>query len=436
MDILSIVQTRILTSLTGGELYNGCIRMDPKTGTILEVGPDVQPHELDVVVPMPGCVMMPGWVVGHTHLYSALARGMPAPRKTPANFVQTLEYLWWVLDRALDSEGVFASGMAGLLQAARAGVTGLVDHHASPECINGSLDQLKKAFDEVRMRGLLCYEVTDRNGPDEGAAGIAENLRFARENAGHGLVRGCMGGHASFTIHDNTFDALAEACLNQNLPLHIHLLEDAADRAESVRLFGKNPLRRLLERGLGRESDLFVHGVHLTEEELSTLADRNVTLIHNPRSNMNNRVGRARLASGRWQLGTDGIDNDIVSELCACFYRGREDDPPMPFMQPLQMMQESQKTLGRAFDIVLDELKPGAGADLTILRYDPPTPLTAENLAGHLYFGLGAWAVAGTVVRGRFVLRDGQILTCDEPAALANTRAAARKLYRRMEAMS
>jgi len=436
MDILSLTQTRILTALTGGELYTGCIRMDPKTGTILEVGPDVVPHAQDVVVPLPGHLVMPGWVVGHTHLYSALARGMPAPRRTPTNFVQTLEYLWWILDRALDHDTVYASGLAGLLQAAHVGVTGVIDHHASPECLQGSLATLQRAFDETRMRGLLCYEVTDRNGPHEGPAGVAENLRFATDAARHPLVRGCLGGHASFTMSDDTLDAVARACLELGLPLHIHLLEDAADRTESVRLYGKDPVTRLLERGLGRPMDLLAHGVHLTPAERDLLVERDVTLIHNPRSNMNNRVGRAPIARGRWQLGTDGIDNDIVAELRAAYFRGREDDPPVDFMAPLQMMREAQRTMGRAFDLVLDELRPGAGADLTVLRYDEPTPLSAGNFAGHLYFGLDAWAVAGTVVRGRFVLRDGAVVSCDEGAAMESTREGARRLYRRMEALS
>lgn len=435
MDTLALTQVRILTSLTDGDLYTGCIRMDPKTGTILEAGPDVVPRDLDMTVALPGHLVMPGWVVGHTHLYSALARGMPAPRRTPSNFVETLEYLWWVLDRALDPETVYASGIAGLLGAARAGVTGVIDHHASPNCIPGSLTRLQKAFEETGLRGLLCYEVTDRNGPAEGPAGIAENRRFAAETARHPLVRGCMGAHASFTITDATLDEMARVCTDEGLALHIHLLEDAADRDVSVARFGADPVTRLDRRGLLRPVDILAHGVHLTPDEQELLVDRDVTLVHNPRSNMNNRVGRACTRRGRWQLGTDGIDNDIVSEVRTAFFRGREDEPPVEFLAPLRMMREAQKTLGRAFGLVLDEIRPGAGADLTILRYEEPTPLAAENFAGHLYFGLDTWAVAGTVVRGRFVLRDGRMASCDEASLMEMTRTAARRVYRNMEVL-
>ena len=436
MDTLALTQVRVLTSLTDGELYTGCIRMDPKSGTILEAGPDVTPRELDMTVALPGHLVTPGWVVGHTHLYSALARGMPAPRKTPSNFLETLQYLWWVLDRALDLETVYASGIAGLLSATRAGVTGVIDHHASPNCIPQSLSRLQKAFEETGLRGLLCYEVTDRNSPTEGSVGIAENCRFAAETARHPLVRGCMGAHASFTITDPTFDELARVCMDDGLPLHIHLLEDAADRTISVERFGADPVTRLQRRGLLRPIDILAHGVHLTPTELDLLADANVTLVHNPRSNMNNRVGRACIQRGRWQLGTDGIDNDIISEARTAFFRGREDNPPIHFPVPMQMMREAQKTLGQAFGLVLDEIRPEAGADLTILRYEEPTPLGAENFAGHLYFGLDTWAVVGTVVRGRFVLRDNRIVSCDETALMEVARTAARKMSRNMEVLS
>jgi len=340
---------------------------------------------------------------------------MPAPPETPTSFLGVLEQIWWRLDTALDLEMIRASARLGALEALECGTTALIDHHESPNAIEGSLDVIAEACAEVGVRCDLAYGVTDRHGADGAARGLAENERYLRAGG-----RGRVGVHAAFTCSDDTLAAAAGLAADLGVGLHIHVAEGPDDLDAATRL-----------AELSRDDWLIVHGVHLPD-------DHGVrgTLVHNPRSNMNNRVGRAPIARGRWQLGTDGIDNDILAELRAAYFRGREDDPPVDFMAPLQMMREAQRTMGRAFDLVLDELRPGAGADLTVLRYDEPTPLSAGNFAGHLYFGLDAWAVAGTVVRGRFVLRDGAVVSCDEGAAMESTREGARRLYRRMEALS
>src|SRR3954468_22397043 len=146
-------------------------------------------------------VETPGLVCAHHHLYSSLARGMPAPARTPANFLEILERIWWRLDRALDLELVRWSARLGALEALKAGTTAIVDHHSSPNAIDGSLDVIAEACAEVGVRVLCCYEVTDRNGSDGAAAGLAENERFLR-----GGGRGLVGAHAAFTLSDDTLD--------------------------------------------------------------------------------------------------------------------------------------------------------------------------------------------------------------------------------------
>ena len=136
-----------------------------------------------------------GLVCGHHHLYSALARGMPAPPRTPHNFQEILELVWWRLDCALDLEMIRWSAMLGALEALEAGTTAIVDHHASPNAIEGSLSVIADACAEVGVRVCCCYEVTDRNGPDGMRAGLAENERFLRAGG-----RGFVGAHACFTL--------------------------------------------------------------------------------------------------------------------------------------------------------------------------------------------------------------------------------------------
>src|SRR5512133_1936104 len=118
------------------------------------------------------------------------------------DFAQQLEHLWWRLDKAIDLPILEASGLAGCADAALAGVTSLVDHHAGPDAIDGSLSVLRKAYEEIGIRGLLCYETTDRNGMEGARAGVRENLRFAREidaskkKGSPFLVEAAIGGHA------------------------------------------------------------------------------------------------------------------------------------------------------------------------------------------------------------------------------------------------
>ena len=134
-----------------------------------------------------------GLVCAHHHLYSTLARGMPAPAESPTSFTEVLDRVWWRLDAALDLELVRWSALLGAVEALEAGTTAIVDHHASPSAIDGSLDVIAAACAEVGVRVVCCYEVTDRNGLDGAKAGLAENERFLRAGG-----RGLVGAHAAF----------------------------------------------------------------------------------------------------------------------------------------------------------------------------------------------------------------------------------------------
>jgi len=247
----------------------------------------------------------PGLVCAHHHLYSTLARGMPAPPKVPRNFSEILELIWWRLDRALDLEMIRWSAMLGALEALEHGTTAIIDHHSSPNAIEGSLDVIADACAAVGVRVLCCYEVTDRNGAAGMRAGIAENARFL--NAGG---RGFVGAHACFTLSDSTLDAVVGLSRDIGAGVHIHVAEDAVDGGAGERL-----------ESVAADNWLLAHCVHLDRPLRGTVA-------HNPRSNMNNAVGYARPA--RWPntvaLGTDGIGADMLEEFRLAYVKHREDD--------------------------------------------------------------------------------------------------------------
>jgi putative selenium metabolism protein SsnA len=385
-----------------------------------------------------GCLVVPGNVCAHTHLYSALARGMPYHLKPPDDFLQILQRVWWRLDRALDEESARASALVGGLEALLSGTTTLVDHHASPNAIDGSLDVVADALAELGVRSVLCYETSDRDGPERAEAGLAENRRFA-ERARRGelpLARGLIGAHASFTLSDETLAACADAARGLEVGLHIHSGEDVVDVADSLALHGVGVVSRLARAGGLDERTLLAHGVHLDDDELALARAANASLAHNARSNMNNAIGRARVrAMGpRVALGTDGIGSDMFEESRTAYFRLREDDPGTGPAWPLERLAESARLAGRAFgEPLLGTLAPGTPADLVVLDYAAPAPLRAGSFPGHWVFGLGSRCVRDVMVAGEWVVLDRKPTRVDAQELVAAARTQAERLWSRLE---
>ena len=249
----------------------------------------------------------PGLVCAHHHLYSALARGMPAPPATPTTFREVLELVWWRLDVALDLDLIRWSAMLGALEALECGTTAIIDHHESPNAIEGSLDVIAAACAEVGVRASCAYGVTDRHGAAGAAAGLAENERYLRSGG-----RGMVGVHAAFTCSDATLEAAAGLAADLGVGVHIHVAEGPDDAEAAERL-----------AALSRDDWLIVHGVHLSDDH-----GLHGTLAHAPRSNMNNAVGYARPArfTNPVALGSDGIGADVLDDFRVAYARLRESD--------------------------------------------------------------------------------------------------------------
>jgi cytosine/adenosine deaminase-related metal-dependent hydrolase len=306
-----------------------------------------------------------GLVCAHHHLYSALARGMPAPPQNPRAFLEILEQIWWRLDRALDLEMLAWSARLGALEALECGTTAIVDHHESPEAIEGSLTVIAEACAELGVRVSCAYGVTDRHGPDGARRGLAENERYLRSGG-----RGMVGIHAAFTCSDNTLAAAAGLAADLDVGVHVHVAEGTVDRLAGERL-----------ARWAKDDWLLVHAVHL---------DRPLpgTIVHNPRSNMNNAVGYARPARfpNPVALGTDGIGADMLEEFRLAYVRLREDDVCATPETPWQWLQN-----GAA-------LMPEVQKDRVTWAYSPVDP----------------WRLAFTPgVRARRVEVDGEVLLED-----------------------
>ena len=384
-----------------------------------------------------GCLVVPGNVCAHTHLYSALARGMPFALEPPTNFLEILQRVWWRLDRALDEESVRASALVGGMEALLSGTTTLVDHHASPNAIDGSLDVMADALAQLGVRSVLCYETSDRDGPERALAGIEENRRFLARvrDERPPLARGLVGAHASFTLGDETLAACADAAAEFSVGIHVHAAEDGVDERDAVARDGVRVVERLDAAGALDERTLLAHGVHLDDGEAAIVARASATVAHNARSNMNNGVGRPSPAvlGGRIALGTDGIGSDMFEESRAATFRLREDDLAAGSAWPLGQLGESARLAGRIFEEpLLGTLASGAPADLVVLDYDAPAPLHAGSFAGHWVFGLSSRWVRDVMVAGEWVVRDRELVRVDQRLLVADALGAADRLWSRL----
>ncbi|MGH2554606.1 MAG: amidohydrolase family protein [Actinomycetota bacterium] len=429
-ETLQLTGGTLVTSLWPADVVQSDVVV--KEGRIFDLGSSSD--EETVRIDCSGCLIIPGNVCAHHHLYSSLARGMPYSLETPENFLQILQRVWWRLDRALDGDGVWWSAWVGGVDALLAGTTTVIDHHASPNAIEGSLDQVAASLGGLGVRAVLCYEVTDRDGPEAAQAGIEENRRFLTGSSFH-LARGMVGAHASFTMSEETLAASVDLARSMGAGIHIHVAEDAADERDAEARFGRRVVTRLAEAGALDERALLAHCIHLDETELEALRGSRATAVHNPRSNMNNRVGHAPVgAFGRLALGTDGVGGDMFAESKAAFWRAREADPGISPEWVLERMAESARFAGVAFgEPLLGRIEPGAPADVDVLEYDPPSPLTGENLAGHWVFGLSSRHVRDVLVAGRPVVRDREPTYADRAHMTGRAREFAERLWARME---
>ncbi|MGL5169611.1 putative aminohydrolase SsnA [Edwardsiella tarda] len=401
--------------------------------------PDAQVKE------MHGRLVMPGIVCAHNHFYSGLSRGIMANIAPCPDFISTLKNLWWRLDRALDEESLYYSGLICSLEAIKSGCTAVIDHHASPNYIAGSLATLRKGFLKAGLRGMTCFETTDRNGGTrELQQGVEENIRFAQlidEAKAKGsepyLVEAHIGAHAPFTVSNAGLEMLAEALRATGRGLHIHAAEDRYDVSHSHDKYGQDLVVRLAEYGLINDKTLLAHGLYLSDEDIRILNEQDAFLVHNARSNMNNHVGyNQRLAQFRnLALGTDGIGADMFEELKFAFFKHRDAGGPLWPDSFTRFLYNGNQLLNRNFGARFGRLEVGYKADLTICDYPSPTPLAAQNIGGHLAFGLGSSSVHSVMVEGVMVYEDRAFPFDIEPI-YAEARKVAARMWQRMDALN
>ena len=388
-----------------------------------------------------GGVIMPAFINAHSHIYSALARGLAMKGHNPTNFFEVLDGMWWKIDRSLTLEDTRRSAYTTYIDSIKTGCTTVFDHHASYCEIEGSLFAIADVAKELGVRTCLCYVVCERDGEAKCQAAIKENGDFIThcEKENNPLIKAMFGGHALFTIGDKTF----EKCVKENngrTGFHIHVAEGMNDVYDSLRHYGTRSVNRLFNNGILGPKTILGHCIHVNPAEMDMIKETDTMVVNNPQSNMGNAVGCSPVLQMFEKgilvgLGTDAYTFDMTESLKAALTIQRHNAclPNVGWGEATGMLfQNNAAICARYFDQPLGVLAPGAAADVIVMDYKPFTPFSADNIDGHILFGMTGRQCETTVCAGRVLMKDRVLVGVDEEAINARTLEVAAKLWGRL----
>ncbi len=434
-----IKNAKIFTNSEKGFIENGWLKIEDTE--ITDIGEGVLPGG-EECIDVGGKLVTPGLVNAHTHIYSTFARGIPL-NIHPRSFYEILDDLWWKLDKNLDRDSIYYSALVGGIESLKSGVTTLIDHHASYGYIKGSLFSLKNALiDVLGIRADLCYEISDRWGNRASYDAQEESFEFLEyvKNANNPLLSSHVGLHASFTLKDETLKNIRDNT-SDDVGFHIHVAEGPEDQEDAIKHYGKRVIERLVDYGIVKERSIIVHGIRLTDKEIRILKREQPFFAHAPQSNMNNGVGVQDIDALSEEidvvLGNDGFGFNILNDLRVMMLLQKHknrDFNGMSFSHIQKIFLENNyKLVETFFSGRFGRLTQGYKADIVVFDYTPPTPITRDNVLGHMIFGLADRVLVDKVfVNGKMRVDNGEIVGVDEEEIYKEARKVSSELWRKI----
>jgi putative selenium metabolism protein SsnA len=402
---------------------NILIQQNDNTIQFIENVKQIPKNHDTAVLDCTGKLVTRSFAVAHHHAYSALSRGMGAPKKNPANFFEILQYVWWTLDKCLDLEMIESSALVTAIACAKAGSTFVIDHHASPFAVNGSLETISAAFNKVGVSHLLCYEISDRDGIKISEEGLDETESYLKKH------QGLVGLHASFTVGNDTLNKAVELMDRFNSGMHIHVAEDLYDQDFCLRKYGKRVVERLNESGVLKSSKTILgHCLHLEENEKDILRNSPSWVVQNTESNLNNNVGffNGQHLGSNIMLGTDGMHSDMLQSAKAAFFSGQKYDN-ISYESAYRRLRNVHRYLSE------NNFTGDGDNNLVVLDYNTPTEINRDNFFGHFIFGINSNHVRDVISNGRLIVKNRQIQTVNEAEILKVSKECASRLWKKMQ---
>ncbi len=436
---LTIKNGLIVTGNERGTVYEKG-HVSVSNGVITSIGPGGSSTKADTVIDASGCVVIPGLITAHTHLYGILLRGASLNIEPPTDFTQVLQRVWWPVDEALTVDDAYASALSASADMLLGGSTLYADTFSGPNSIEGSLDAIARGTREVGIRGIVAFEMTERHNQEEAERGLREGAQFIRSLKKDDLISGMMSIHASFTVGDEIVTKTVNEAKRLNVPITVHTSEGLVDLYHNLEHSGERTVERLSRLGVLGPKTVLAHCVHVNDHEMDLIAESKSSVAHNPMSNMLNAVGVSPVPSMLKRGITVGLGNDgwiydpFENMRCALTVHRLASGNPSA-IGPEQIFRMATLDGARCYgmDKKIGSLENGKMADIVILDGSRvPTPLTKGSVIGHLLNTFRGSDVRDVFVGGIHSVENSRLKLTSQDTVARISRESARSLWSRL----
>lgn len=362
------------------------------------------------VIDATGKAIIPGLINTHTHAAMTLLRGYgdDLPLMT---WLQ--DYIWPIEDK-MTEEDVYIGAKLAMLEMIKTGTTCYLDMYMHP--LMGA-----KAAEEMGLRAMISYTLFDQGNPERARLDRERSAKYLEQFRSDFSDRILfnLGPHAIYTVSGEQLQFCHDFCRQHGLKIHLHLSETEGEVEECIRLHGLRPVKYLEQLGILSDSLILAHVIWVDDEEMDLLAKYNVSVVHNPASNMKLASGYAfkyeemKRRGIRIGLGTDGCSSsnnlDMFTAMRLASFLGKVWRFDSTAVKADDIFASATSIGADILGIDAGVLAEGKLADLCLIDLDRPEMVPVHNLTSNLVYSASGAFVDTVICDGRILMQGGYV---------------------------
>ena len=373
--------------------------------------------------------IIPGFINTHTHASMTLFRGYG----DDLPLMTWLEDYIWPVEAQMTAHDVYVGARLACLEMLRSGTTCFLDMYMHPL-------ETAKAVEEMGLRAHLSYTLFDQGNAERAELDRKRSYEyFDRFQVFSDRITFTLGPHAIYTVSGEQLQFCHQFAVEHNVKIHLHLSETKGEIDECVRQHGLTPVRYLEKLGILSEHLVLAHVVWIDDEEMDLLAKYNVSVVHNPASNLKLASGYAfkyeemKRRGIRIGIGTDGcsssnnLDMVVAMKLASFLGKGWRFDSTA--CKADDIFASATSVGADILGIPAGRVEEGALADVCLVDLNTPELVPLNSLTSNLVYATsGSSCVDTVIVDGRILMRDKYVP--GQEAIIAEAREVARRLFK------